>query len=534
MLRTTAAIALVDRTRLRALALASLASLSLVAACAADPAPECATAVEKVAACYGEETAAAFAESCDADTAAIAVAEDCGGVEEGKADSTNTPILSPATEHFKYGSIGADKLGIPVAILKAVPLVCADTLPAGANPRQQPLAAFGMIYEPGKELPIGFSTRRLPLIGMQLAGTTCSTCHTATVRETASSVRTMYFGAPNQRFDVQGWNDFLLGCISDSRRFNATTLDRAFRELGITGFDRFLAFKSDFLRIFTADLKRKVESLVTDGAWGPGRDDAIGLSAAILLGEEHLPTIPAPIDYPAVWNQQARKGHSLHWDGASGSAVERNVLVSVGAGTPRNAVPLQSIAAIQSFLDQLPAPKYPYAIDQTLVPRGRQLFDQLCNSCHGPTGARLFQVTDLAELGTDPNRVDVVTQAGIDELNAMSGTGWQFDTFKKTNGYLNSLLDGIWLRAPYLHNGSVPTLRDLLKPATERPTTFFRGNDTFDKVDVGFVSNLASEGSTTFMRFETARAGNSNAGHEYGTNLSPADQDALLEYLKTL
>ncbi len=141
---------------------------------------------------------------------------------------------------------------------------------------------------------------------------------------------------------------------------------------------------------------------------------------------------------------------------------------------------------------------------------------------------------DLAEIKTDPNRVAVITQAGIDEINSMQGAGWQFDNFAKTNGYLTGLLDGIWLRAPYLHNGSVPTLRDLLKPAAQRPATFFRGSDLFDKANVGFVSTVASEGATRFMRFETSRDGNSNAGHEYGTDLSTTDQDALLEYLKTL
>jgi mono/diheme cytochrome c family protein len=511
----------------------SLLAALLLSACAGDSS-ECAVATEKVAACYGEEVATAFADACDPAAAELAMAEQCPSDVEGKADGYSPPILSPATEHFKYGSIGADKMGVPVSILKAIPLVCADTLPPGTNPKVRPLTAFGFIYEAGKDLPIGFSRNKLPLIGMELAGTTCSTCHTATIRETPTSGRFYYYGAPNQRFDVEGWNDFLLGCINDPKRFNATTLDRAFRELGVSGTDRLLAFSSSFLRAFTSDLKEKVESVVSDGAWGPGRDDAIGLSAAILLGEEHLPTVPAPIDYPSVWNQNARKGHSLHWDGASGSAFERNVLVSVGAGTPEYAVPIQSINAIQGFLDQLPAPKYPYTIDQTIVPRGRELFDNLCNSCHGATGSRLFQVVDLFEIGTDPNRVNVVTQAGIDEMNSMSGPGWQFDSFKKTNGYLNSPLDGIWLRAPYLHNGSVPTLRDLLKPAAQRPTTFFRGNDTYDKVNVGFVSNLATEGSTRYMQFETARAGNANTGHEYGTSLSTADQDALLEYLKTL
>ena len=520
-------------TRLACLALV----LPLAAwGCATDASsdPDCAAAIQRVGECYGDEAANAFAETCDATSASTALSEQCAPPEsDGKSDLFGaTPILSPAVEQFKYGSIGADKMGLPLAILKAIPLVCADTLPAGADPRHQPLAAFGMIYEPGHELPIGFSTRRLPLIGMTLTGTTCSTCHTSTVRATATSPRTMYFGAPNIKFDVGGYNAFLLGCISDPRRFNSTTLDNAFRELNITGIDRLLAFSSSFLRAFTADLKTKINSVHTDGAWGPGRDDAIGLSAAILLGPSFLPTVPAPIDYPAVWNQQARHGHALHWDGASGSALERNVLVAIGAGTPRDSVPLASINAIQGFLDQLPSPKYPFAIDTARAAHGAQLFGTLCQSCHG--GARTWSVIDLSEVKTDPNRVNVVTQAAIDDINRMSGTGWAFDNFHKTNGYLTGLLDGIWLRAPYLHNGSVPTLRALLSPAAQRPTTFYRGNDTYDAANVGFVSTVAREGAAPFMKFETSRAGNSNRGHEYGTNLSTSDQDDLLEYLKTL
>jgi mono/diheme cytochrome c family protein len=510
----------------------------MTVACATeDTVADCESATRHVSSCYGDEVGQAFAATCTAEAAATALEESCPGADGGKEDAFSAPILNPPVEHFKYGSIGADKLGLPVALMRALPIVCADKLPAGTDPRNRPLEAFGMIYEDGHDLPIGFSEKRVPLIGMKLAGTTCSTCHTATVRETANGPRTLYFGAPNQRFDVQKYNDFLLGCISDTSKFNKTNIDRAFRELGVTGIERMLAFSTSFIRAFVSDLDTKVHSIVADGPWGPGRDDAIGLSAVILLGEEFTPTIPAPIDYPAVWNQDARKGHSLHWDGASGSAVERNVLVSVGAGTPRDMVPLQSIAAIQSFLDKLPAPKYPYAIDQTKVARGAQLFGQFCASCHAPDGARTWSVIPLAEVGTDPNRVEVVTQAGVDKLNSMSGAGWKFDSFKKTNGYLSNILDGIWLRAPYLHNGSVPTLRALLDAPSQRPAAFFRGSDTYDKVNVGFVSNVASEGNARYMRFDTTLDGNSNSGHagaEYGTNLPAADKDALVEYLKTL
>ena len=83
----------------------------------------------------------------------------------------------------------------------------------------------------------------------------------------------------------------------------------------------------------------------------------------------------------------------------------------------------------------------------------------------------------------------------------------------------------------------MPTLRDLLKPPAQRPKTFYRGNDVYDQKSVGFFSNVAKEGSTDFSLFETARQGNGNGGHfgaTYGADMTDAEIDALLEYLKTL
>jgi hypothetical protein len=91
-------------------------------------------------------------------------------------------------------------------------------------------------------------------------------------------------------------------------------------------------------------------------------------------------------------------------------------------------------------------------------------------------------------------------------------------------------LDGIWATAPYLHNGSVPTLRDLLKPAAQRPKTFYTGSRAFDPVNVGFDSG---PGTDRFL-FDTTKPSNSNAGHEWGPPLSTSEIDALIEYLKSL
>ena len=89
-------------------------------------------------------------------------------------------------------------------------------------------------------------------------------------------------------------------------------------------------------------------------------------------------------------------------------------------------------------------------------------------------------------------------------------------------------LNGIWATAPYLHNGSVPTLADLLKPADERPKTFHVGSPKFDPVKVGFVDD------DSFPVFNTEIDGNGNQGHEFAAGLNETQREDLLEYLKSL
>jgi hypothetical protein len=95
-------------------------------------------------------------------------------------------------------------------------------------------------------------------------------------------------------------------------------------------------------------------------------------------------------------------------------------------------------------------------------------------------------------------------------------------------------LDGLWLRAPYLHNGSVPTLRALLDPQPMRPAVFYIGYDVYDFDNVGFVT-AGPEAEKRGWRHDTSMPGNGNGGHEgreYGTQLSRDDKDSLIEYLK--
>jgi hypothetical protein len=152
--------------------------------------------------------------------------------------------------------------------------------------------------------------------------------------------------------------------------------------------------------------------------------------------------------------------------------------------------------------------------------------------------SRLGQVENLDQIGADPGRLNSYTQNFAAAQNMLfAGYPWRFTHFGKTAGYASQPLDGIWARSPYLHNGSVPTLRDLLEPVRSRPSRWYRGSDILDPVKVGYRSDAYGYAKQDLFLYDTSVPGNSNSGHEgkvYGTELSAADKDAIVEYMKKL
>jgi len=94
-------------------------------------------------------------------------------------------------------------------------------------------------------------------------------------------------------------------------------------------------------------------------------------------------------------------------------------------------------------------------------------------------------------------------------------------------------LNGVWASAPYLHNGSVPTLAEMLKTPEERAKRFFVGSRQYDPVDVGFRS-VEAEGGVSYFAFDTSVPGNSNAGHPMAVSLPEEEKRQLIEFLKSL
>ncbi len=100
--------------------------------------------------------------------------------------------------------------------------------------------------------------------------------------------------------------------------------------------------------------------------------------------------------------------------------------------------------------------------------------------------------------------------------------------------YEARVLQGVWAAAPYLHNGSVATLSDLLKPASERAASFKTG-PAYDTQNIGLAADQPAASSTLQTTgCDDRNSGDSRCGHEYGAQLPVDDKKALLEYLKTL
>jgi hypothetical protein len=280
---------------------------------------------------------------------------------------------------------------------------------------------------------------------------------------------------------------------------------------------------------------------------GPGRVDTFNPPKVLLnFPMDKIPTNEwiGLCDFPSVWNQRQREGMQLHWDGNNTSVQERNRSAAFGTGATPPTLDRESMRRIEDWLyDEAKPPAFPFPIDEAKAARGKGLYQEYCLKCHGAsgsdfTGELVGKVTPIEEIKTDRWRLDSYSQelAANQNLLYAAYPEERFRHFRKTFGYANQPLDGLWLRGPYLHNGSVPTLRDLLEPASRRPQTFYRGYDVIDPIRVGFLSSVAEEEGRNYFFFDTRLPGNGNQGHEgkeYGTELGGADKDALVEYLKT-
>ena len=474
----------------------------------------------------------------------------------------STPYFTDTVEHFKYGSIGSEvPSGLPYWVWQALPRIFPEEFGG-----RRDYTAFGFLYEQDsdgrqRDLPVGISRRTYR--GIDMVWFNCAVCHVGTWRPDAAATRPNLVAAmPSNNLDLGRFIRFLLGTAASDPRLKPEVLVAKLREAGADlGFaDRLIwtYYVAPAVREGLLERQARLMPLLREQPpWGPGRVDTFNpykliqflIPAAQLTPEERI----GASDFPSVFLQRPRQGMQLHWDGNNTSLMERNLSAAVGAGVTRDTVDVVAIQRVSDWLLDLSPPASPLRPDGGAVARGQEVYMQHCAACHGYRsergyvfeGAYLGNVTPAAEIGTDRGRLDSYTEAfrrrQLDEI--FEGTPYDFKYFRKTTGYANQPLDGLWLRAPYLHNGSVPTLADLLEPPQRRPVAFLRGFDILDHARGGFLAPACGEAASagipagTLSRppfcFDTRLRGNGNGGHLYGTDLPAATKADLLAYLKT-
>jgi mono/diheme cytochrome c family protein len=258
-------------------------------------------------------------------------------------------------------------------------------------------------------------------------------------------------------------------------------------------------------------------------------------------------------DVPAWW--LLKKKQSIYHTGGTNARSIRTLMQFMlhplnGADAFTKAEP--AFRDIQQYLLNLEPPKYPFAIDKAKAAKGEAVFKENCAKCHGTYGEKWSypnKIVPLAEIGTDPKRFEGVG-TGYGEAYAKSWFGQEkggpFDGqhIRRTAGYQAPPLDGIWATAPYLHNGSVPTLYHVLN-SKARPKLYTRSFKTdeadYDKTRVGWkfteLREPPGEKVPAIERrkvYDTSKPGRGNAGHTYGDALTDEERMAVIEYLKTL
>ncbi|MEP6818948.1 MAG: cytochrome c [bacterium] len=327
------------------------------------------------------------------------------------------------------------------------------------------------------------------------------------------------------------------------------------------------------------DLLKSLGMLGDTGTFaaGYGRVDAFGGARNLLFPASAQPAT-APVCYPHLW------GFSdiayFHYAANTNSILERNIGQALGLGatydlkTFATSVHIKNTNVLEELAYKLQVPDWPAAfgaIDADKAAKGKVLYQQNCAACHEQfasapppdnvlKGSWVLNTYPLDQIGTDPNEaknflvpvnfngnqvplaqalalvVPKIEDAYVAEnhVTPAEKAAWNHgrlpSEWRSPLSYSARPLAGVWATPPYLHNGSVLTLYDLLLPPAQRPAKFFLGTRKYDPVHLGYVNEPAEQ--RTF-EFDTTKPGNSNSGHDYGTRLSEEEKMQLLEFMKS-
>lgn len=454
------------------------------------------------------------------------------------------------------------------------------------------------------QLPVGFAKTLDPIANQTWVGLTCAACHTTEISYNNQTIRIdggpSLFDALTFAQEIGKALDALVGEHSyDEKflRFAKAVLKEQWSEVRQQQLRKeLIANLKEKLEPQQVAKENQINLYPT--AWGFGRLDAFGRggnSVLFKLDKSNLRPADAPVSFPAIW--KAWTLNRVQWNGAIMQPMGRNLGQAIGVNANvvleqtqdqfRTSVSVKDLAEIEELVQRLQPPAWPSAlfgaINQIKARRGSKLYEQHCAHCHVPKltapnkyGKQFKEVNliPLQEIGTDPvsatnfhHRMVKTGPLGLGLLPVADTTayltsqiqarqykelkipedqqetwnGYRPNTMQAPLAYIARPHSGVWALAPYLHNGSIPNLYQLLSPREERDNVFYVGHSEFDPFHVGFVTQKKTK---TNFRFDTILPGNSNGGHEFrdgpkengviGPSLSRQDRWDLIEYLKTI
>lgn len=502
---------------------------------------------------------AAVAAGCSSDPAASSADEGAIGAE------TKGGWTAAEREEFSHLAMGNETT--PLAWLKALENDDGSSF-------VESLGRFGFLADKDSPsgLPVGIAVTNRA--GVDYFGVTCAGCH---IREVSYQGKTLRIdGAPNM-LSPEAFSRALVGgvvaTVSDPARLGR------FAAKAMPGVP--VAAVADALKTYlgrVAELKK----ILPDGTPpGPGRSDSTTRASNIVFGAmdaQNVRTPVAPVAFMDLWGIEKRSW--VQWTGDTNSVFERNMTAAFTSTGRTDIILPENLHRLERLTYKLDAPAWPAtfgALDASRVSAGKRIFADRCASCHESkivNGVEDVHMSSLAEVGTDPGastvwglqvkgykgqpdqpmpvavadyiktaKADLFAKYKISDEKAREFENgrtpvWRDMSAETGKAYPARSLAGVWATAPYLHNDSVPTLEDLLKPASERPKSFPVGHTEYDPAKVGYRTDVPpivtdAKGATTF---DVTLAGNSNQGHEgpqFGTDLGKEDRAALLEYLKS-
>jgi mono/diheme cytochrome c family protein len=246
-----------------------------------------------------------------------------------------------------------------------------------------------------------------------------------------------------------------------------------------------------------------------------------------------------PTDVPPWW--LLKKKHAMFYNGFGrgdfGRFLMASNLLTVKDSSEAREVD-EHMGDVLSYICSIGPPKYPYPIDKALAERGAVLFVEHCSKCHGSRDDYPNLMIPESLVGTDSllYKSNYQSPQFIGWFNrSWFAQGDHPARLEPSDGYIAPPLDGIWMTAPYLHNGSVPTLEALLD-SKERPVRWVRefAHPQYNYEKVGWKYTVDTAGKSPREVYNTTLPGYGNYGHRFGDALSKPERRAVIEYLKTL